>query len=60
MKHNYQKGNADLGLVIIVLAVLFFIWLLAGGENHKETKEGPFIIPLSDPENPGKTYGPKN
>ena len=57
MKNTYQKGNADLGLVLIVIAVLFLIWLLGGGQNRKEATEGPFITPLTDQTNPGKIYG---
>lgn len=30
-KINKQKGSSDLGMVIIIIIGLFFIWLIFGG-----------------------------
>lgn len=41
MKTN--KGASDLGLLIIVIAVLFLLWLFTGGQDRPETQEGLFM-----------------
>lgn len=52
---NKQKGDSELGFIIIVLALIFLIWLALGGKNRPET-QGKYIVPLNDPNNPGTRY----
>ena len=45
--------------VLIFVIIVFIIWVLAGGaKSSPTTQQKPFIIPLTDPVNPGQTYGP--
>ena len=57
-KLKYNRGEMGLGAILLLLLVgLFVIWVLAGGANKQETPK-PFIIPYTDTQNPGGTYGP--
>ncbi len=38
-KKNTQKGSSDLGLIIIVLIGLFFIWLIFGGAEKSNNQD---------------------
>ena len=59
IQHN--KGEISFVLeVLLFIIVIFIIWLLAGGANKPVGEEKPFIVPLTDPVNPGATYGPKD
>ena len=50
--------NMELGkLLLIFLGVLFFLWLLTGGQENSSS-DRPFIKPYTDTDNPGQLYGP--
>lgn len=51
-----QKGDSEIGFIIIVLIIVFLIWLALGGKNRPDAQGGKYIIPLNDPDNPGATY----
>ncbi len=57
MSHGGGGGISDLGILIIVLLILFFVWLASGGQNREATKQGPFIKPYTDPTGPLEPYG---
>lgn len=38
-KINKQKGSGDLGLIVIVLIGLFFIWLIFGGAEKANNQD---------------------
>jgi hypothetical protein len=57
MSHREGGSISDLGLLIIVLLILFFVWLATGGKNHPATQSGPFIKPYTDPTGPLEPYG---
>lgn len=64
MAHGSGGGNIfetmDFGkLIIIFLVILFFMWLLTGGQN-KESAKKPFVRPLNDSNSPGEVYGPED
>jgi len=46
----------DLGWLIVVIILIWFVWLFTGGPEHKEYTENPFIKPLQ-PLDTGETYG---
>lgn len=57
-KSHHSKGEMSFGLeIFLFIVVIFIIWVLVGGAK-KPTEEKPFITPLTDQVNPGKTYGP--
>ena len=48
-----NKGSiGDLGLLILFLVILFFLWLFLGGKNHPAATSSPYINPLNDSYNP--------
>ena len=59
-KNKFNGGEISFGMeVLLFLLVVFIIWVLAGGPaKSKQEKPKPFITPLTDEVNPGKTYGP--
>jgi uncharacterized membrane protein YkgB len=58
-KPEVHKGGLSFGMEILLFVLaIFIIWVLTGGMK-KTTEEKPFITPLTDPVNPGTTYGPK-
>ncbi|MDQ5971357.1 MAG: hypothetical protein QG566_303 [Patescibacteria group bacterium] len=52
---NKQKGESELGFIIVVLIIIFLIWVALGGRNRPET-QGKYLVPLNDSSNPGATY----
>jgi len=59
-KVTHSSGGMPFGLeVLLFVIVIFVIWVLAGGVK-KQTVEKPYIVPLNDPSNPGRTYGPED
>jgi hypothetical protein len=53
---NKQKGEGEIGFIIVVLALIFLIWLALGGKTRDNAQGGRYIVPLNDPYNPGATY----
>jgi hypothetical protein len=53
---NTQKGDSELGFILVVLLIIFLIWLAMGGQNRPESRGGKYIVPLTDQNNPGATY----
>ncbi|MCC6323328.1 hypothetical protein IT400_00895 [Candidatus Nomurabacteria bacterium] len=53
---NKQKGESELGFIVVVLIIIFLIWIALGGRNRPESQDGKFIVPLNDQNNPGATY----
>ncbi len=53
---NKQKGDSELGFIIIVLILIFLIWFALGGKNSSNSQGGKYIVPLTDQYNPGATY----
>lgn len=57
---EHSSGGMPFGLeVLLFVIVIFVIWVLAGGAK-KPVQQKPFIVPLNDPSNPGRTYGPED
>ena len=56
MKINQKGSMADLGLVIIVLVVLFFLWLLTGGSERPASNESPFFQTQEGQPIPNEVY----
>lgn len=55
-----SSGGMPFGLEVFLFVLLIFVlWVLLGG-SKKQTVEKPFIVPLNDPSNPGRTYGPED
>ncbi len=53
---NTQKGNGEIGFIVVVLLLIFLIWFALGGRNSPQSQGGKYIVPLTDPYNPGATY----
>lgn len=57
-KPKPHSGGISFGLeILLFVIVIFVLWVLTGGPK-KQVEEKPFITPLTDQVNPGKTYGP--
>jgi len=57
-KKKHNGGEMQFGLeILLFLVVIFILWVLMGGAK-KKVDEKPFITPLTDQVNPGRTYGP--
>lgn len=61
-KHSHHSsGEMHFGFeVLIFIVIIFIIWVFVGGAKKPVREEKPFITPLTDPVNPGATYGPKD
>lgn len=56
-KPAHHSGGISFGLEVVLFVVaIFILWVLTGGAKKVE-EEKPFITPLTDPVNPGATYG---
>ena len=60
-KPEHSSGGVmPFGLeVLLFILAIFVIWVLMGGPKKQE-QEKPYIVPLNDPSNPGRTYGPED
>lgn len=57
-KINYQKGEMDfLVMILLFILVVFVIWVLTGGQKNESAKK-PFITPGNDQNSPLRVYGP--
>lgn len=57
-KSHHKGGEMAFGLeVLLFVLAVFVIWVLTGG-NKKQEEPKPFITPLTDEVNPGRTYDP--
>jgi len=58
---HHSGGEMHFGLeVLIFVVIIFVIWVFTGGAKKPVEQQKPFITPLTDPINPGTTYGPKD
>lgn len=53
---NKQKGDSELGFIIIVLILIFLIWFALGGKGSQNSQGGKYIVPLTDQNYGGQTY----
>lgn len=57
-KINYNRGDAQFGLMILgFLVLIFIIWVYTGGPKKEESKK-PFITPGNSSTAPLEVYGP--
>lgn len=58
-KINYQKGEMDfLMMILLFIVVIFIIWVYTGGPQKSDSKDKPFVNPYNNTSEPLKVYGP--
>lgn len=58
-KLNYQRGEMDfLIMILLFVVVIFIIWVFTGGSQKSDSQDKPFIIPGDNTSAPLKVYGP--
>ena len=54
---KFQKGNGEIGFILVVIILVFLVWLALGGKDRSTPQDqGPYIVPLTE-ENGGQSYG---